>query len=79
MSGVIGVACLMEKGVIIGVEHEAATRVTLPFVMFRTVTSVRMRHLETGLTTYVTSSIDPPVSSSYSSLPPTTITAERIY
>jgi len=31
----------MEKGVIIGVEHEAATRVTLPFVMFRTVTSVR--------------------------------------
>ncbi|CAL1696319.1 unnamed protein product [Somion occarium] len=30
---------LMDKGIIIGVEHEAATRMSLPFVMFRHVTS----------------------------------------
>lgn len=30
----------MEKGVIVGVEHEATIRTTLPFAMFRTVTSV---------------------------------------
>lgn len=34
-------AVLMDKGIIIGVEHEAAARVSLPFVMFRIVTSVR--------------------------------------
>lgn len=34
-------AVLMDKGIIIGVEHEAATRMNLPFVMFRHVTSVR--------------------------------------
>jgi RAB6A-GEF complex partner protein 1 len=30
----------MDKGIIIGVEHEAAARYSLPFVMFRIVTSV---------------------------------------
>lgn len=30
----------MDKGIVIGVEHEAATRSNLPFVMFRHVTSV---------------------------------------
>jgi len=30
---------LMDKGIIIGAEHEAATRSTLPFVMFRHATS----------------------------------------
>lgn len=30
----------MDKGIVIGVEHEAATRANLPFVMFRHVTSV---------------------------------------
>lgn len=30
----------MDKGIIIGVEHEVATRTTLPFAMFRTITSV---------------------------------------
>lgn len=35
------VAVLMDKGIIIGVEHEVATRMTLPFVMFRHNTSVR--------------------------------------
>lgn len=33
-------ACLMDKGIIIGVEHEAATRLSLPFVLFRHSTSV---------------------------------------
>ena len=31
----------MDKGIIIGVENETATRMNLPFVMFRQVTSVR--------------------------------------
>ena len=35
-----GIAVLMDKGIVIGVEHEAATRSNLPFVMFRHVTSV---------------------------------------
>lgn len=30
----------MDKGIIIGAEHEAATRMNLSFVMFRHVTSV---------------------------------------
>lgn len=30
----------MDKGIIIGAEHEAATRMNLPFVMFRHATSV---------------------------------------
>jgi len=30
----------MDKGIIIGAEHEAATRSNLPFVMFRHSTSV---------------------------------------
>lgn len=30
----------MDKGIIIGVEHEAAIRTNLPFVMFRHATSV---------------------------------------
>ena len=34
------VAVLMDKGIIIGAEHEAATRSNLPFVMFRHATSV---------------------------------------
>jgi hypothetical protein len=33
-------AVLMDKGIIIGVEHEVATRTNLPFVMFRHATSV---------------------------------------
>jgi hypothetical protein len=33
-------AVLMDKGIIIGAEHEAATRKNLPFVMFRHATSV---------------------------------------
>ena len=33
-------AVLMDKGIIIGAEHEAATRANLPFVMFRHATSV---------------------------------------
>ena len=33
-------AVLMDKGIIIGVEHEAAARYSLPFVMFRIITSV---------------------------------------
>lgn len=36
------IACLMEKGVIIGVEHESINRATLPFTMFRNATSVRL-------------------------------------
>ncbi|KAF8321799.1 RIC1-domain-containing protein [Clavulina sp. PMI_390] len=36
------VSCLMEKGVIIGVEHEAIARTNLPFIMFRTVTSTHL-------------------------------------
>lgn len=35
------IACLMDKGIIIGVEHEVAARPTLPFVLFRHSTSVR--------------------------------------
>ena len=31
----------MDKGIIIGVEHEVASRASLPFVMFRIITSVR--------------------------------------
>lgn len=34
-------AVLMDKGIIIGVEVEAATRTSLSFTMFRHVTSVR--------------------------------------
>ncbi|KAI0080014.1 RIC1-domain-containing protein [Panus rudis PR-1116 ss-1] len=33
---------LMDKGIIIGVEHEVATRMSLPFVMFRHVTSTHL-------------------------------------
>lgn len=33
-------AVLMDKGIIIGVEHEAAIRSNLPFVLFRHATSV---------------------------------------
>ena len=36
------VACLMDKGIIIGVEHEIASRSTLPFVLFRHTTSVKI-------------------------------------
>lgn len=36
----VEIAVLMDKGIIIGAEHEAATRMSLPFVMFRHVTSV---------------------------------------
>lgn len=32
----------MDKGIIIGVEHEAAVRMNLPSVMFRQSTSVRV-------------------------------------
>lgn len=35
------VAVLMDKGIIIGAEHESVTRVNLPFAMFRHTTSVR--------------------------------------
>lgn len=35
-------ACLMDKGIIIGVEHEIAVRSSLPFVLFRHTTSVSM-------------------------------------
>lgn len=35
------IAVLMDKGIIIGAEHESATRINLPFVMFRHTTSVR--------------------------------------
>ncbi len=38
-------AVLMDKGIIIGVEHEAASRMNLPFIMFRHVTSVRGTYL----------------------------------
>jgi hypothetical protein len=34
-------AVLMDKGIIIGVEHELAIRSNLPFVLFRHATSVR--------------------------------------
>lgn len=34
-------AVLMDKGIFIGVEYEAATRTNLSFTMFRQVTSVR--------------------------------------
>lgn len=34
-------AVLMDKGVVIGVEHETATRSSLDFAMFRIQTSVR--------------------------------------
>jgi hypothetical protein len=37
----LGLAVLMDKGIIIGAEHEVATRLKLPFVMFRHATSVR--------------------------------------
>jgi hypothetical protein len=37
---VLSKAVLMDKGIIIGAEHEAATRKNLPFVMFRHATSV---------------------------------------
>lgn len=40
-------AVLMDKGIIIGAEHEAATRKNLPFVMFRHATSV------SSITTFV--------------------------
>ncbi|KAH7927372.1 RIC1-domain-containing protein [Leucogyrophana mollusca] len=46
---------LMDKGIIIGAEHEAATRMNLPFVMFRHATSSHLflhhilrYHLESG-------------------------------
>ncbi|KAI0343994.1 RIC1-domain-containing protein [Trametopsis cervina] len=46
---------LMDKGIIIGVEHEAASRMNLPFIMFRHVTSTHLFlqhvlrvHLENG-------------------------------
>jgi RAB6A-GEF complex partner protein 1 len=32
----------MDKGIIIGAEHEAATRSNVPFVMFRHATSVSL-------------------------------------
>lgn len=35
-------AVLMDKGIIVGAEHEAAARMNLPFVMFRQSTSVRL-------------------------------------
>ena len=35
-------AVLMDKGIIIGAEHEAAARMNLSFVMFRQSTSVRI-------------------------------------
>ena len=35
-------AVLMDKGIIIGAEHEAATRQNLPFVLFRHATSVSL-------------------------------------
>jgi hypothetical protein len=38
-------AVLMDKGIIIGAEHEAATRKNLPFVMFRHATSVSSCHI----------------------------------
>jgi hypothetical protein len=38
----------MDKGIIIGAEYEAATRPTLPVVLFRHSTSVSF-HLETSL------------------------------
>ena len=37
----LALACLMDKGIIIGVEHETAVRHNLPFVLFRQMTSVR--------------------------------------
>ncbi|KAF8344080.1 RIC1-domain-containing protein [Cantharellus anzutake] len=33
---------LMDKGVVIGIEHETATRPSLPFAMFRTITSTHL-------------------------------------
>ena len=40
----------MDKGIIIGAEHEAATRISLPFVMFRHATSVsRTMFLQTTI------------------------------
>lgn len=49
----------MDKGIIIGVEHEVAARPTLPFVLFRHSTSVRrvlnhLLHLKSEPTTLVT-------------------------
>jgi hypothetical protein len=43
-----GVAVLMDKGIIIGAEHESGMGSTLPFVTFRHATSVS-RYPRTGL------------------------------
>jgi hypothetical protein len=40
LTSTLSKAVLMDKGIIIGAEHEAATRKNLPFVMFRHATSV---------------------------------------
>lgn len=39
----------MDKGIIIGAEHETATRKNLPFVMFRHATSVRHEGTYSGI------------------------------
>lgn len=49
-----GVAVLMDKGIVIGVEHEAATRSNLPFVMFRHVTSVSVPYNNNESSTLIT-------------------------
>ena len=41
-SHIMFLAVLMDKGIVIGAEHEAAVRMNLPSVMFRQSTSVRM-------------------------------------
>lgn len=61
-------AVLMDKGIIIGVEHEAATRMNLPFVMFRHVTSVSV--IQRVVHAALNCLADPPFPSPHPSIQP---------
>lgn len=69
-------AVLMDKGIIIGVEHESAVRLSLPFVMFRIVTSVRQPLSEPIYTVFMFD-IDSPVHPSCVKIPSWSISGPR--
>jgi hypothetical protein len=60
-------AVLMDKGIIIGVEHEIATRGSLPFVMFRLLPTVR---LSFRVASHANRPIDSSLLASRSRIPP---------
>jgi hypothetical protein len=60
----------MDKGIIIGAEHEAATRSNLPFVMFRHATCVRFNYSVAGDTEPDQFLVVPPFPAPHPALPP---------